>query len=180
MYLRPYLKKKKRNGKKYPDFPPCIYHLLPLCPAKPDAPPFCVSRHTTGLDSGSRLSPSFISLSRSLSPCISIYIYIYKTNLTPLTIHDHQPYPLPFQGIHEFVLTSRSWWSNRFAAKVARLFNTLFEVNCQNVDSCSVPNAALFLGNNFKLLIVAKNDFQQYIICLCLNLFAHNHAFRDN
>ena len=59
-------------------------------------------------------------------------------------------------------------------------FNTLFEVNCQNFDSWFEPNETLFSGNNLKLLIVTKNNFQRFIICLYLGSFAQNHVFRDS
>ena len=32
------------------------------------------------------------------------------------------------------------------------------------------PNGALFWGNDLEFLLVAKNSFQLYIICLCVNL----------
>ena len=64
--------------------------------------------------------------------------------------------------------------------KVAEFAITYFEVNCQNFDSEVEPNEALFSGKSLKLLIVEKNHFQRYIICLCLESFAKNHFFRDN
>ena len=64
--------------------------------------------------------------------------------------------------------------------KSGRLKDTLFETNCQNFDCGSESNKALFLGKNVKLLIVAKNHFQRYIICLYLESFAQNIIFRDN
>ena len=55
----------------------------------------------------------------------------------------------------------------------------LFCAKYQNFVSRSEPNRALFWCNDLSLLIVVKNTFQWYIICLCLNLFAKNHIFWD-
>ena len=70
-----------------------------------------------------------------------------------------------------------SYWFPRFAMKTVGFQNTLFEANCQNFDSWSLPNEILFLGNDLKLLIVTKNHFQWYIICLYLMLFAQSYIF---
>ena len=59
-----------------------------------------------------------------------------------------------------------------FVIKVTRFQNTFFETNCQNFDSRVKSNETLFSGNNLKLLITVKNDFQWYIMCLCLESFA--------
>ena len=56
--------------------------------------------------------------------------------------------------------------------KVDGIQNTHFETNYQNFDSGLKPNEVLILGKNLKLLIVTKNHFQQYIICLCLESVA--------
>ena len=64
--------------------------------------------------------------------------------------------------------------------KVAGFQNTLFETNYHNCDSGDEPNEALFSGKSLVLLILVKNDFQRYIICLCLESYVQNHVFRDN
>ena len=64
--------------------------------------------------------------------------------------------------------------------KVGRFQNTYFKTNCQNFDSGVEPNEALFSSKSLILLIVVKNYFQRYIICLSLESFAQIHVFRDN
>ena len=61
-----------------------------------------------------------------------------------------------------------------------RILGTLFCTNWQNFDSWSEPNGSLFWGNDLESRLVEKNNFQQYIICLCLDLFAKSYVFREN
>ena len=42
------------------------------------------------------------------------------------------------------------------------------------------PNGPLFSGNDLEFILVTKNTFQRYIICLCLNSFIKSHVFRDS
>ena len=49
------------------------------------------------------------------------------------------------------------------------------------VPSKSEPNGALFWRNDLESILMAKNDFQRYTICICLESFAKkSHVFRDN
>ena len=61
--------------------------------------------------------------------------------------------------------------------KSAQIVGTLFHAKTKNFASRSEPNGALFWDNCLKFIIVAKNTFQQYIIYLCLKLFAKSHFF---
>ena len=61
--------------------------------------------------------------------------------------------------------------------KIAWIDSTYFRTNWQNFDSWFEPNEVLFWGSDLVLLIVVKIDFQQYIICLCLHLFAKKIMF---
>ena len=49
----------------------------------------------------------------------------------------------------------------------------------ENFTSRSEPNGALFWGNDPKFILVTKNAFHLYIICLCLKSFAKCHIFWD-
>ena len=46
-----------------------------------------------------------------------------------------------------------------------------------NFASRFEPNGALFRGNDPEFILVTKNVFQHYIICLYLKSFAKNHVF---
>ena len=72
------------------------------------------------------------------------------------------------QASNKFLSLLQSWWWPPFVTRVAGFKNELFEANCQNFESWSVPNKALFSGKSLNMLIMAKNDFQWYIIWLCL------------
>ena len=80
---------------------------------------------------------------------------------------------------HEVLLSLRIVMVPSIRDESARIGGRLFHVNLRNFDSWSEPNRALFWGNKLTLLIVAKNDFQWYIMCLCLDLYAKSHVFRE-
>ena len=58
-----------------------------------------------------------------------------------------------------------------------RIVSTLSHAKWRNVGSRSQPNGALFWGNDLESTLVVKNDFQRYIICLCLESFVKSHIF---
>ena len=49
----------------------------------------------------------------------------------------------------------------------------------RNFASRSESHGILFWGNDLKSILIVKNAFQQYIICLCVKSFAKNHIFWD-
>ena len=57
----------------------------------------------------------------------------------------------------------------------AQIVGTFFRAKWQNFDSWSKPNRALFWGNDLESILVAKYDFQQYIISPCLESFTISH-----
>ena len=131
------------------------------------------------------LFPKFSSLSPLLSLPLCLFLSLSSRAQGILAIHDGDG---ELRHMH-------SWERVRGRRLVGRLLlfvmvfstrdestqigGTHFLTNWQNFDSWSKPNKAIFWGNDLTLLIVAKNDFQRYIICLCLDLFAKSHVFQD-
>ena len=83
-----------------------------------------------------------------------------------------QPLPPPSLGANQFPLMVPL-----VRDESSQINNTHFRTNWRNFDSWSEPNGALFWCNNLALLIVVKNYFQWYIICLCLDLFEKKVTF---
>ena len=52
----------------------------------------------------------------------------------------------------------------------ARIINTLFCARATNFVNGSETNRASFWDNDVEFILVVKNTFQRYIICLCLEL----------
>ena len=62
----------------------------------------------------------------------------------------------------------------------AQIISMYFRTKIVDFASGLEPNRASFLGNDLEFILVAKNTFQWYIICLCLKSFAKSQVFREN
>ena len=61
--------------------------------------------------------------------------------------------------------------------KSVQIIDMQFCAKMTKFSNWSELNGALFWDNNLEFTLVVKSAFQQYIICLCLNLFVKIHVF---
>ena len=147
-------------------------------------PPCFPARPSASLPSASSTPPYLsICLSVSLPVYTFIYIYVYislhDTNLTASLDSWSLAIPITISRYPWVCLNLEIVMVQSVCGESGQIVQHAFRGKLSKLWQWAESNEVLFSGKSLKLLIVVKNHFQRYIICLCLISFAWSCVFRE-